>query len=102
MSDRRPGPDDLEARRNAGTCLALFGLLAVGSGLFALAVVILPDLMYAVAFGAVLVGFVLFHYLTWGHWLSRPRPDDPQAEDPHWRAEPPEADRFAADAGDVD
>ena len=76
MSDGRRGVSDLEARRNAGTCLAMFGLLLVGAGLFALAVFIMPDLLKALLFGAFIIGFIVLHYLTWGRWLSRPRPGD--------------------------
>jgi len=76
MSDEERDSMSLESKRNAGTCLALFGLLSIGAGFFALAVVIMPDLLKAVIFGAVIVGFILLHYLTWGRWLSRPRPGD--------------------------
>lgn len=85
MSDGRRGTSDLEARRNAGTCLAMFGLLCVGGGLFALAVVILPDLLKAVLFGAFIVGFIVLHYVTWGRWLSRPRPGDLDDQPSHAR-----------------
>jgi hypothetical protein len=82
MSGPRRSRHDLEARRNAGTCLAMFGLLAVGGGLFALAVVALPDLLKAIIFFGVIVGFVLFHYLTWGWFLSRRRPGDERYDEP--------------------
>lgn len=93
MNDHRLDPDSLQTRRDAGTCLALAGLLCVGTGLFALAVVILPDLLYAVILLVVLFGFVLLHYLTWGRWLSRPRPGDPVADEPvqrGWSTQPHE------------
>jgi len=96
MSDRRSG-SDLEARRNAGTCLAMFGLLSVGTGLFALAVVIMPDLLKAVLFGAFIVGFIVLHYLTWGRWLSRPRPGDLEDELPQAGELAAEPDEFADD-----
>jgi hypothetical protein len=80
MNDGRRSAADLEAKRNAGTCLALAGLLFIGAGLFGLAVVVLPDLLMAVVFVSILGGFVLLHYLTWGRWLSRPRPGDDVAD----------------------
>jgi len=82
MSDGRRTRHDVEARRNAGTCLALTGLVAVGAGLFGLAVVVLPDLLKAGVFLAVIVGFVLFHYVTWGWLMSRPRAGDEQFDEP--------------------
>src|SRR5262245_42963844 len=97
MSAGRRPPPSLEARRNAGTCLALAGLLSVGGGLFALAVGIMPDLLYAVVFFAFVLGFVLFHYLTWGRLLSRPRPTDPQDEDSPRTVAPPVVDQFGDD-----
>jgi hypothetical protein len=82
MSGARRSRHDLEARRNAGTCLAMFGLLVIAGGLFALAVVILPDLLKAIIFLGVIVGFVLFHYVTWGWFLSRRRPGDERYDEP--------------------
>lgn len=82
MSDSRRGPSELEAKRNAGTCLALAGLLFVGAGLFALAVVIMPDLLWAVIVIGFVAGMVLFHYVTWGRWMSRPRPGDVIDDEP--------------------
>lgn len=98
MSDARRGSSDMEAKRNAGTCLALAGLLFVGAGLFALAVFIMPDLLNAVVVIAIVAGLVLFHYVTWGRWLSRPRPGDLIDED----AAPNTVDPAADDFGDVD
>ena len=97
MSAGRRGSSQLESRRNAGTCLAMAGLLAVGGGLFALAVVILPDLLLATLFFAFLVGFVLLHYLTWGRLLSRPRPTDPQDDESDRPVVPPGIDQFGDD-----
>ncbi|MBL8848623.1 MAG: hypothetical protein JNG89_03025 [Planctomycetaceae bacterium] len=97
MSAGRRGSSSIESRRNAGTCLALVGLLAVGGGLFALAVVILPDLLKAALFFAFLLGIVLFHYLTWGRLLSRPRPTDPRDEETERPLAPPGVDQFGDD-----
>jgi hypothetical protein len=100
MSERRPSRHELEARRNAGTCLALVGLLAIAAGLFYLVVIIMPDLALAVVFLAVLAGFVLFHYVTWGWLLSRPRPGDEQFHEPETGARPYESSDHVAELGD--
>lgn len=100
MSDRTRTQHDLEARRNAGTCLAMIGLLALATGLFALVVVVMPDLLLA---GGVLAGLVLFmglHYVTWGWYLSRRRPGDERFDEPEPGIDPyPPVDR-AFDLGD--
>lgn len=82
MSGGRPSRHQLEARRNAGTCLAMFGLLAVAGGLFALVVVVMPDLLMGVVVLGVLVGVFLLHYVTWGWFLSRRRPGDERYDEP--------------------
>lgn len=60
-----------DASRNTGTLIALAALLAVGAGMLALMAIVLPKVVWvlAVVFGFFLVG--LFHYVTWGWWLSR-------------------------------
>jgi hypothetical protein len=83
MIDGRRGPRHLESRRNAATCLAMTGLLAIAAGLLALASLVLPR--FAVAFILIVAGFggfTLLHYLTWGRLLSRPRPGDSVDEEP--------------------
>ena len=65
-----------DSSRNAGTWLALFGLLLVGFGLLALVAMALPQ-----AFGllSVIGGFsvmAVLQYLVWGDWLSNRRPPE--------------------------
>ena len=98
MSGARPSRHEIEARRNAGTCLAMCGLLAVAGALFALVVVVMPDLIMGVVVLGVLVGFFLFHYITWGWFLSRRRPGDERYDEPD---EPPAPYRPLNDAAEL-
>jgi hypothetical protein len=100
MNDRRPSRHQIEARRNAGTCLAMFGLLAIATGLFALAVVVMPDLAMGIVVLGVLVGFMLFHYVTWGWFLSRRRPGDERYDEPEQDVAPYRPVDEAAEFGD--
>ena len=73
MRDRR----QTEISRNMGTVIALGALLLCGVGLLALVAIVLPKVIWlvVVVFGFFLMG--LFHYVTWGWWLSRvPVEDD--------------------------
>lgn len=100
MSNRRPTQYELEARRNAGTCLAMVGLLAIAAGLFYMVVVVMPDLALA---GVVLVAlglFMVLHYVTWGWYLARRRPGDEKYDEPEPDRDPyPPIDR-TLDLGD--
>ncbi|MBT4866571.1 MAG: hypothetical protein HON53_15825 [Planctomycetaceae bacterium] len=72
MKDRR----QVESIRNMGTFAALAVLLLIGIGLLALVAVVLPKVIWLVV---VVLGFFLmglFHYVTWGWWLSRLPVDD--------------------------
>ena len=69
-----------ESIRNMGTLAALAVLLMIGIGFLALVAVVLPKVIWlvVVVFGFFLMG--LFHYVTWGWWLSRsPLDDDEEA-----------------------
>jgi hypothetical protein len=72
-----------ESERNAGTFLALFGLVVIASSLLALMVMVLPQ-----AIGVVLVlgGFVIMaalQYMIWGYWLSNRAPAGQDLTDGH-------------------
>ena len=57
---------------NAGTLIALLGIIAIALGLLALIAMIMPG---AFGFLAVLFGIFLFgalHYVLWGWWLAKP------------------------------
>jgi hypothetical protein len=72
MKDRQ----QTESIRNMGTLAALAVLLLIGIGLLALVAVVLPKVIWLVV---VVMGFFLmglFHYITWGWWLSRLPVDD--------------------------
>lgn len=70
-----------ETARNLGTLIALGALMMMGFGLLALVAMVLPQVAWlvTVVFGMFLMG--LFHYVTWGWWLSqRPADDEEPAE----------------------
>ena len=68
------------------------------TALFALVVVVMPDLIMGVVVLGVPVGFFLFHYLTWGWFLSRRRPGDERYDEPD---EPPAPYRPLNDATEL-
>ncbi|MGH7201878.1 MAG: hypothetical protein ACREJB_14825 [Planctomycetaceae bacterium] len=75
---RRPRP---EPAGNAGTLIALLGLLLIGGGLIALAALVIGGAvagLFLVVFGLLFLG--VFHYVTWGWWLSR-LPDEDEDEE---------------------
>ncbi len=66
---------------NAGTLLALVGLMLVAGGLLALMAMVMPGL-----FGILLViwaflFFGLFHYFVWGWWMTARRDDGDDESD---------------------
>lgn len=69
MNDRRRA----DSRRNAGTLLALFGLLAIAIGLIALCAMVLPQIFGFVAVVLGLFCFGVLHYLLWGWWMTGAR-----------------------------
>lgn len=67
MNDRPPS----HGERNLGTLIALAALVLASFGFLLLISTVLPQVMWLVV---VVVGFFLlglFHYFTWGRWLSR-------------------------------
>ena len=76
----RPRPSRSN-QSNAGTILALFGLLVIAAGLLGLMALVLPQLLGIVLVVGGLFGMVFFHYVVWGWWLSQMKPDD-LPEDP--------------------
>lgn len=76
MSERRRRSGDA-ASRNAATCLAMIALITFGLGFLAFAAVVLPQIRGAILVVGGMFVFILLHYVTWGHWMSRMRdPDD--------------------------
>jgi hypothetical protein len=68
-------------RGNAATFLALFVLIGFCIGLIVLSALVLPQMLglVLVIFGFSL--FVAFHYLVWGWWMARLRPNDDEPQD---------------------
>jgi hypothetical protein len=74
---QRPG----DAQRNAATCLAMFGLVAMGLALIGFTALVLPQIRGLLLVVAGIAAFILLHYVTWGYWLSnQPRTDDEERE----------------------
>jgi CHASE2 domain-containing sensor protein len=73
----KPGDNE----NNAGTVLALFALLLFGAGLLGISALVIPAFLgfIPVIGGLVLLG--VFHYVTWGRWLSRKLQSDTDDED---------------------
>jgi len=59
-----------DARRNAGTILALLGLLVIAMGLIVLCAMVLPQIFGLVAVVLGLFCFGSLHYLLWGWWMT--------------------------------
>lgn len=78
MSPRDPTPTG--DQRNLGTAIALGGLLAVGGGLFALVMVVLPIARGFCWVGLIVLLPALFHYFIWGRWMSRVREQELERE----------------------
>jgi hypothetical protein len=75
----RERPSD--AQQNAATCLAMFGLLAMGLALIGFTALVLPQIRGLLLVVGGIAAFILLHYVTWGHWLSnQPPPDDGEPE----------------------
>lgn len=79
---RMPGKQS-DSERNAGTFLALFGLVIIACSLLALIIMVLPQ-----AIGVVLVvgGFIIMaalQYMIWGYWLSNSAPPAHDLTDGH-------------------
>ncbi|MSR59596.1 MAG: hypothetical protein EXS05_18460 [Planctomycetaceae bacterium] len=85
MSDRPP-PIPVATRparprsqqSNAGTAIALFGLLFVGGALLGLTALVMPQFLGLIlVVGGVFVLPAAFHYLVWGWWMSQIKDDSP-------------------------
>jgi Flp pilus assembly protein TadB len=76
--------DEDEMVRNAGTFVALFGLLLAAAGLFLVIVMVLPQMAGILV---VVMGFVLLvgtNYAIWGWWYTELAQDED--EEPAVRA----------------
>jgi hypothetical protein len=72
MMEPRTPPPPKKPQSNAGTAIALFGLLLISGAILGLMSLVLPQVA-----GVLLVVLLVFvmpmvlHYLVWGWWLSR-------------------------------
>lgn len=77
-----PRPSSSRPQSNAGTAIALFGLLLVSGAILGLMSLVLPQVA-----GVLLVILLIFvfpmilHYLVWGWWLSQMKEDPEDKED---------------------
>lgn len=83
-------PPSRKPQSNAGTAIALFGLLLASGAILGLMSLVLPQVA-----GVLLVVLLIFvvpmalHYLVWGWWLSQMKDeeDEEKQEDRRWRME---------------
>ncbi|HTI49425.1 MAG TPA: hypothetical protein VL475_00685 [Planctomycetaceae bacterium] len=75
----RPVPPAAKSgQSNAGTFIALFGLILMGGSLVGLTALVLPQFLGLVlVVGGLFVVPALFHYLVWGWWLSQIKDENP-------------------------
>jgi hypothetical protein len=75
-------PPSRQPQSNAGTAIALFGLLVISGAILALMALVLPQVAGVLA--VVLLIFVMpmmLHYVVWGWWLSQVKEEDQEAEE---------------------
>jgi len=66
-----------DSQENAGTMIALFGMLIIGGGLLGLMALVLPQFLGVIAvIGAFFIVPAVFHYLVWGWWMSQIKEDE--------------------------
>ena len=58
---------------NAGTAIALFGLVFMSSAILGLMALVLPELLGVLLVILIFAVPAAFHYLVWGWWLSQAR-----------------------------
>ncbi len=74
--------DDRESMRNAGTMVALCGLVLLSLGMIAFMALVLPQVLGVAIVVGMFFGAVAFHYLVWGWWMSAQRPPDEPPTEP--------------------
>lgn len=80
MSERpRPlAPAARSGQSNAGTMIALFGLIVMGGAFLGLTALVLPQFLgLMLVVGGLFVVPALFHYLVWGWWMSQIKDENP-------------------------
>lgn len=88
MSDVPPPPVPPRPNRpnsnpsNAGTWIALFGLLLIAGALLGLAALVMPHLLGLIAVVGGFVFLTAFHYLVWGWWMSQMKDRTPEDDSP--------------------
>lgn len=69
----RSDSPEVRNRRDAGTSLALFICLLIGSALFALVSLVFPQVQGLIIVSLLFVVPTIFHYFVWGRWMMRVR-----------------------------
>ncbi len=77
MNDR-PGSND---RQNAGTLLALVGLILIALFLFGLVALVLPNFVFLFVVLACLFFLGAYQYIILGRWFSRRRFEEQEHDD---------------------
>ena len=65
---------------NAGTAIALVGLVFMSAAMLGLMALVLPELLGVLLVILIFAVPAVFHYLIWGWWLSRMRDAEPENE----------------------
>jgi hypothetical protein len=68
------------SNQNAGTAIALVGLVFMSAAMLGLMALVLPQLLGVLLVILIFALPAVFHYLIWGWWLSRIRAAEPDAE----------------------
>ena len=73
MKPRLPGDSrkQRDQARNAGTWIALVGVLFIVGAFIGLTSLIMPQIFWLTVVVAGFFFFIAFHYFTWGQWLIR-------------------------------
>ena len=71
MSD--PNSRTTRNQPNAGTAIALVGLILLSAAMLGLMALVLPQLLGVVLVILIFAVPAAFHYLIWGWWLSQAR-----------------------------
>jgi uncharacterized membrane protein len=80
------------SQSNAGTAIALLGLLLISAAILGLMALVLPQLLGVLVVILIFAVPAVFHYLIWGWWLSQMRdtaPDDESIDEPTPTIDPP-------------
>ena len=80
MSDRNS--PTTRNQSNAGTAIALAGLILLSAAMLGLMALVLPPLLGVVLVILIFAVPAAFHYLIWGWWLSQARDAESENKEP--------------------